>query len=440
MRTILKRNTTSLCPECFKQVPAVVFCEEEKVFIEKECPQHGPFSSCLENNVNFYKRFASFSVSPDPFFHTLVLPVTYRCNLACSYCYAHYSDLPDRPLGYFKELISQFKGVIVGLSGGEPTLREDLPEFVSYIKKSGKISSLLTNGLRLVDERYLRSLALEGLDSVFFSFDSFSKDFYKLTKGEDILEQKKKALANLEKLNIKTVLSVTIYPGINEHELKDIFLFAFRNRHYITQLRLRSAAPVCHYEASGRYFTSDLIRMFSKQVNIEEESLLKYFIGRLPHFNLKREGHTIHHVQLLMKGVCVGDTFVPVVSRNALIGTFLCLKIALQKKGLLAVLKEGKRFFNIFFHVNKYKKFGSFFMIKNGMHIFATEFINLFKLWFGFFSMLPVRFISWPTKDNIDLEEVDRGIAQLTQSGDILNFCHAIVFDENFNKGRKRSA
>lgn len=49
-------------------------------------------------------------------------------------------------------------------TGGEPTLRDDLPELISYAEQKNMVSGLLTDGLRLVNPSYLQSLLQTGLD------------------------------------------------------------------------------------------------------------------------------------------------------------------------------------------------------------------------------------------------------------------------------------
>lgn len=49
-------------------------------------------------------------------------------------------------------------------TGGEPTLREDLPELISHAEKNGQVTGLITNGLKLSDTSYLNTLLQSGLD------------------------------------------------------------------------------------------------------------------------------------------------------------------------------------------------------------------------------------------------------------------------------------
>lgn len=55
-------------------------------------------------------------------------------------------------------------------TGGEPTLREDLPDLVRHAESLGQVSGLLTDGLRFVDQTYLQSILQTGLDHIMIDF------------------------------------------------------------------------------------------------------------------------------------------------------------------------------------------------------------------------------------------------------------------------------
>ena len=54
----------------------------------------------------------------------------------------------------------------VVFTGGEPTLRPDLPELVAHAEKNGQITGLNTNARRLSDTKYVDNLVASGLDHV----------------------------------------------------------------------------------------------------------------------------------------------------------------------------------------------------------------------------------------------------------------------------------
>lgn len=55
-------------------------------------------------------------------------------------------------------------------TGGEPTLRADLPELITHAEANGQVTGLLSDGLRLSDTDYLQSLLQTGLDYVVITF------------------------------------------------------------------------------------------------------------------------------------------------------------------------------------------------------------------------------------------------------------------------------
>jgi len=73
--------------------------------------------------------------------HLVVLEVTGRCNLSCSYCYrgdATQSDLndPSRVL----DQLTETKPYFVNISGGEPLLLKDIFVFAEDLKRYVKAS------------------------------------------------------------------------------------------------------------------------------------------------------------------------------------------------------------------------------------------------------------------------------------------------------------
>jgi len=53
-------------------------------------------------------------------------------------------------------------------TGGEPTLRDDLPTLIAHAEKNGQVTGLLSDGLKLADKEYLHTLLQTGLDHLLF--------------------------------------------------------------------------------------------------------------------------------------------------------------------------------------------------------------------------------------------------------------------------------
>ena len=93
---------------------------------------------------------------------------TFGCNFRCPFCHNASLVLSDRatedtmPEGEFFDFLSRRKGILEGVcvTGGEPTLQPDLPQFLARIKEMGYAVKLDTNGYR---PAILKSLVEDGL-------------------------------------------------------------------------------------------------------------------------------------------------------------------------------------------------------------------------------------------------------------------------------------
>ncbi|MFW5713645.1 MAG: PqqD family peptide modification chaperone [Brevefilum sp.] len=65
-------------------------------------------------------------------------------------------------------------------TGGEPTLREDLPDLVLKAEELGLVTGLLTYGLKLGDDEYRNRLLNNGLDHVMILFDPNKPELWKI--------------------------------------------------------------------------------------------------------------------------------------------------------------------------------------------------------------------------------------------------------------------
>lgn len=99
--------------------------------------------------------------------------VTLRCNCHCNYCDWWKYDQKDLSTNEAKRVIYQIArlGVIhIGLSGGEPLVRSDLPKLIQYAKSLGMLVSVSTNGIISKETTY-REIMKSGLDTLTFSID-----------------------------------------------------------------------------------------------------------------------------------------------------------------------------------------------------------------------------------------------------------------------------
>ena len=193
MREII-RKTYSVCPVCLKRIPAVHAAEGKTVYLEKTCPEHGNFSAVIWRGLRDLEAWCgnlpeiaegenencphACGLCPEHRQGTccVLLEVTKRCNLNCAFCFAEGGSGEDIPFAALQRQLHDLAEpgkTLVQLSGGEPTVRDDLPRIVAAAKEAGcRYVQLNTNGIRLAaDKEYVRALAKAGLSFVFMQFD-----------------------------------------------------------------------------------------------------------------------------------------------------------------------------------------------------------------------------------------------------------------------------
>ncbi|MGD8623627.1 MAG: PqqD family peptide modification chaperone [Anaerolineae bacterium] len=119
------------------------------------------------------------------------IALTYRCQNRCTFCYA---SAPDRGHDVSEITTAQVKRILdtivddarvptVSFTGGEPTLRPDLPELIAYARSRRLRTNLITNGLRCGANGYVDKLAAAGLDSAQVSLEAADPDVHDAIVG-----------------------------------------------------------------------------------------------------------------------------------------------------------------------------------------------------------------------------------------------------------------
>ncbi|HXF56912.1 MAG TPA: GTP 3',8-cyclase MoaA [Actinomycetota bacterium] len=165
----------------------------------------------------------------------LRVSVTDRCNFRCTYCMPA-EGLPWLP----KEEVLSFEEVArlvrlfvslgvraVKLTGGEPTVRQQLPTLVRMLREVGPDLelSMTTNGYLL--EGLARPLAQAGLDRVTVSCDSLLRHRFAEMTRRDALERVLRGMRAAEAAGLTPVkVNCVVIAGTNEDEILDFARFA----------------------------------------------------------------------------------------------------------------------------------------------------------------------------------------------------------------------
>ena len=157
----------------------------------------------------------------------VVWNMTQRCNLKCVHCYAHAKNIPfDNELSteegkVLLDDLAAFGVPVVLFSGGEPLMREDMPELAEYAVQKGMRAVISTNGTLITAEK-AKILKEIGLSYVGISLDGMAEvnDRFRAVKGA--FDMALEGIRNTQNAGIKVGLRFTIN-RFNRDEVPQIF-------------------------------------------------------------------------------------------------------------------------------------------------------------------------------------------------------------------------
>lgn len=250
-------TTESVCPVCLRRLKAEKRAEQDGIYMDKSCPEHGRFSTLIwEGDLRSYLHWSTESIREEqpvapkgtekgcPYDCGLcrehqrkgccvLLELTNRCNLRCPVCFASAGENPVKEpsladIGRQFDMLMAHGGPFnIQLSGGEPTMRDDLPEIIRLGREKGfSFFQLNTNGLRLAREPgYAESLKNAGLNTVFLQFDGVTDDVYLTLRGRGLMQEKEAAIANCAAAGLGIVLVPVIARGVNEQQVGEVLRY-----------------------------------------------------------------------------------------------------------------------------------------------------------------------------------------------------------------------
>ena len=243
-------RTKSVCPVCLRTIDAEkAVAGDGFVHLIKTCPEHGFFDTLIwEGSADEYLAWGGACPGGEAddgcpnncglcAEHRsegccVLLELTRRCNLRCPVCFASAGgegDLGLNEIARLYDMLMERGGPYnIQLSGGEPTMRNDLPEIVRLGQERGfTFFQLNTNGLRLASEAgYAAKLHAAGVSCAFLQFDGLRPETYEALRGRNILAEKLRAIDACERAGLPVVLVPTLVPGVNVDELGGILRFA----------------------------------------------------------------------------------------------------------------------------------------------------------------------------------------------------------------------
>ena len=179
----------------------------------------------------------------------VTLTTNTRCNFKCNYCKIWKREENELTTSQIEDLIDQLSFVgtqRIGLTGGEPLVREDIGHLINYAKSRGIFVTLNTNG-SLVEERIKE---LGNLDLITLSLDG-EEDVHNLHKRDDAYGQVMHAIKAAKKINLPVMTTTTL----TRSNLNSVGFIL----HKAQEMGFRAAFQLLHHPQSAAGDTTSLL-------------------------------------------------------------------------------------------------------------------------------------------------------------------------------------
>lgn len=309
---LFEKYSVSICPECLRRIPMRIYEENGAIYLEKTCPEHGKFEDIYWGDAELYKQFekkwntAKYTgtgienprteivngcpfdcgICPQHKSPTIlgIIDVTNRCNMACPICFAYAGAANYVYEPTYQQIVEMIKNLrknspwpanALQFSGGEPTLRDDLPDLIKEAKAAGmKHVEVNTNGIRLAEDiEYFKKLREAGMDTIYLQFDGLREEIYKkLRKRSDLPQIKQKVIENARQIGHKSiVLVVTFAKGVNDGDLGNVINYAIQNYDVVRCVNIQPLSMAGRANKQEmhklRITIPDAINLIEKQTN-----------------------------------------------------------------------------------------------------------------------------------------------------------------------------
>ena len=212
-------------------------------------------------------------------FSDVVIDITHRCNMSCKNCYIPNRDIPDMDIDKMIDAVSRFpKKTMIRIIGAEPTMRRDLPEIITRIKQTRNRCTLLTNGLRLSVDKYVKTLKSAGLRHCYISLNGADNDdWYEQIDELRCATKKIKALENL--VNNKFIIDTgtIVVKGVNDEVIARMLHVYEKTGVKNVMCRLKNIGDIGRSMAdNGNYTQKELITLLSEQTGMSEDYIYSW--------------------------------------------------------------------------------------------------------------------------------------------------------------------
>jgi uncharacterized radical SAM superfamily Fe-S cluster-containing enzyme len=301
-------QTESLCPDCLQRLDAGIVSIGDTVYLEKSCADHGSWQIPLWRGEPAYEQWQRPKAPSRPevcyapvkdgcpfdcglcadhrqYPCSVLLEVTQRCTLGCPVCFADVGAAcrqetdPDLAAigNWYDRVLAAAGACNIQLSGGEPTLREDLPEIIALGKRKGfSFIQLNSNGIRLAEEAgYARELAQAGLTTVFLQFDGVDDLAHAALRGRPLAREKELAVRNCGEAGLGVVLVPTLVPGVNTGQIGAIIRFALDRLPVVRGVHFQPMSHFGRYQQAGQEQQRFTLPEVMRAIEVQTDGLMQ---------------------------------------------------------------------------------------------------------------------------------------------------------------------
>ena len=322
----LPHKTQSLCPECTRILDAIVYAEDNKVYVLRKCPEHGEIKEVYWEDLEMYNKAKGFGSKPKTLenpnmrllpnlgancpidcglcrrhkSHTALgnIVVTNRCDLSCWYCFFYAKEgepIYEPSMQLLKNMLLDYRNErpvptnAIQITGGEPSIRDDIVEIVRMTKSIGfDHIQFNTNAITVAHKgpEFAKQLKEAGANVIYMSFDGVSprtnpKNHWEVPYALDAFRAAKQ----------NVVLVPTVIRSVNDHEVGQIINFGLNNLDAVKAVNFQPVSLVGRMPARvrerQRITIPGTIRAIEEQTNgaiAREDWFTVPCVSRITHF------------------------------------------------------------------------------------------------------------------------------------------------------------
>jgi uncharacterized radical SAM superfamily Fe-S cluster-containing enzyme len=263
---IFHSYSRGLCPTCTALVDGVRILRDGKVFLRKECPEHGRSEALISGDADWFLKSLTYikpgtvphgfatqvsqgcpsdcGLCPDHEQHSClpIVEVSNHCNLECPICIVENKNNWRMSLAELDQTLDKLvrhEGTVetIAFSGGEPTIHPQFLELVDRALARKEISrvSISTHGLRFAtDEAFCQAIADRGV-YVALQLDATNNEALSTLRGQgNHWKARSKTLEQLAKYKIRTTITATVARGVNEDNIGELVKMLLQHDHILS--------------------------------------------------------------------------------------------------------------------------------------------------------------------------------------------------------------